>query len=66
MTHKIFQEHTIESSRLRLSRSPEKRAEAALSFGRDNRVVLESILGYSVECVDSLIGDGVIGPDSKD
>ena len=61
VTHEIYQTHTIESSRLRLSRSPEKEAEAALSFGRDNRFVLESILGYSNDRIDALIEAGVLG-----
>jgi crotonobetainyl-CoA:carnitine CoA-transferase CaiB-like acyl-CoA transferase len=59
--HEIFQTHTIESSRLRLSRSPEKRAESALCFGRDNRRVLEEILGLSDERIDALIEAGALG-----
>lgn len=60
VTHEIYQTHTVESSRLRLSRSPEKRAKAALSLGRDNRSVLESFLGYSSEQIDALIEAGVL------
>jgi crotonobetainyl-CoA:carnitine CoA-transferase CaiB-like acyl-CoA transferase len=65
VTHKIYQEHTIESSRLRLSRSAEKHATSALCFGRDNRFVFESILGYSSEQIDALIESGVLGPDPE-
>lgn len=63
--HAIYQTHTVESSRLRLSRSPEKRAESALSLGRDNRFVLESLLGYSGERIDALIQAGVVGEASE-
>jgi crotonobetainyl-CoA:carnitine CoA-transferase CaiB-like acyl-CoA transferase len=63
--HHIYQTHTVESSRLRLSRSAEKRAESAISFGRDNRFVLESLLGYSGERIDALIEDGVVGAESE-
>jgi crotonobetainyl-CoA:carnitine CoA-transferase CaiB-like acyl-CoA transferase len=66
VTHKIYQTHTIESSRLKLSRSPEQRAESALCFGRDNRFVLTSILGYSSDRIDALIEAGVVGPDPED
>jgi len=66
VTHEIYQTHTLESSRLRLSRSPEKRAESALCFGRDARFVLESILGYSDDRIDALRNDGVFGPPSSD
>jgi crotonobetainyl-CoA:carnitine CoA-transferase CaiB-like acyl-CoA transferase len=61
VAHEIYQTHTVESSRLRLSRSPEKRAERALSFGRDNRFVLETILGLSPERIDALQQAGVLG-----
>jgi crotonobetainyl-CoA:carnitine CoA-transferase CaiB-like acyl-CoA transferase len=61
IAHEIYQTHTVESSRLRLSRSPEKRSERALSFGRDNRLVLETILGYSQERIEALERSGVLG-----
>lgn len=64
VTHEIYQTHTIESSRLRLSRSPEKIPVSALSFGRDNRFVMQSILGYSSERVDALVESGVLGTPS--
>jgi crotonobetainyl-CoA:carnitine CoA-transferase CaiB-like acyl-CoA transferase len=58
--HEIFGTTTIESSRLCLSRSRERVPERALGFGRDNRRVLESILGYSPERIDELTARGVL------
>ena len=66
VTHEIYQTHTLESSRLNLSRSPEKRAESALCFGRDSNTILESILGYSSDRIDALRQDGVFGPKGDD
>jgi crotonobetainyl-CoA:carnitine CoA-transferase CaiB-like acyl-CoA transferase len=65
VTHEIYQTHTLESSRLRLSRSPEKQAESALCFGRDNAYVLETILGFSSERIDALREAGVLGPPAE-
>jgi crotonobetainyl-CoA:carnitine CoA-transferase CaiB-like acyl-CoA transferase len=59
--HEIFPATTIESSRLRLSRSAAKRPEQALSLGRDNREVLASILGYGEERIDALLASGAVG-----
>jgi benzylsuccinate CoA-transferase BbsF subunit len=61
VTHEIYQTHTLESSRLRFSRSQEKRAQSALSFGRDNRYVLETILGLSEARIEELIEAGALG-----
>ena len=58
--HKIYQTTTIESSRLRLSRSRPRVPETALDFGRDNRRVLESILGYGPERIADLSARGVL------
>ena len=58
--HKIYQTTTIESSRLRLSRSRPRVPETALHFGRDNRHVLESILGYGPERIADLSARGVL------
>ncbi|MEE2663790.1 MAG: CoA transferase [Myxococcota bacterium] len=58
--HDIYQTTTVESSRLRLSRSIARRPERALHFGRDNRLVLESILGYAPERIDELEARGVL------
>jgi crotonobetainyl-CoA:carnitine CoA-transferase CaiB-like acyl-CoA transferase len=54
-SHEIFQTTTVESTRLRLSRAEPRRPEAALSIGRDTRLVLESILGYPAEVIDALL-----------
>ena len=37
-----------------------RQPERALHFGRDNRLVLESILGYSPERIDELEAAGVL------
>jgi benzylsuccinate CoA-transferase BbsF subunit len=58
--HEIFGTTTIESTRLRLSRSRPRVPESSLSFGRDNRAVLESILGYSPERIADLEARGVL------
>ena len=58
--HSIFPTTTGESTRLRLSRSPAKAPERALSVGRDNRLVLETILGYAPERIDELLGHDVL------
>ena len=53
--HEIFETTTVESTRLHLSRAKPQRPAAALSVGRDNRLVLESILAYGPEQVDRLL-----------
>ena len=58
--HEIFPSTTVESSRLVLSRSPERTPGSALSFGRDNRAVLEGILGYAPERIAALAARGVL------
>ena len=60
MEHEIYQTTTIESSRLRLSRSPARVPESALNFGRDNREVLERILGYSPDRIADLAERGIL------
>jgi len=57
--HDIFPTTTVESTRLVLSRSAPRVPERALSIGRDNRLVLETILGYAAERVDALL-DGEV------
>jgi crotonobetainyl-CoA:carnitine CoA-transferase CaiB-like acyl-CoA transferase len=52
--HDIYPTTTVEGSRLKYSRSQTKRPNRALNFGRDNREVLESILGYSPEEIAGL------------
>jgi benzylsuccinate CoA-transferase BbsF subunit len=60
VAHDIFQTTTIESSRLHLSRAPARVPERAVSFGRDNREVLEEILGYPPERIAALAEAGVL------
>src|SRR4030095_9995029 len=61
IAHEIFGTTTIESSRLHLSRARERVPErGAIGFGRDNRHVLESILGYPPERVADLTARGVL------
>jgi crotonobetainyl-CoA:carnitine CoA-transferase CaiB-like acyl-CoA transferase len=56
----LYPSTTIESSRLRLSRSPARVPERALSLGRDNGYVLETILGYAPERVADLAARGIL------
>jgi crotonobetainyl-CoA:carnitine CoA-transferase CaiB-like acyl-CoA transferase len=56
----IYQSTTVESSRLRLSESRPRRPEKAVSLGRDNRYVLETILGYSPEKIAGLAEAGIL------
>ncbi len=58
--HDIYPTTTVENSRLCLSRTPARRPERALSFGRDNRYVLETMLGYSPERIAELAANGVL------
>ena len=60
VAHDLFQTTTVESSRLRLSRTPARRPERALPMGRDNRYVLETILGYPPERIADLATRGVL------
>jgi crotonobetainyl-CoA:carnitine CoA-transferase CaiB-like acyl-CoA transferase len=60
IAHDIYSTTTIESSRLHLSRTPARHPERALSLGRDNRYVLETILGYSCERIADLAARGVL------
>ena len=58
--HDIFPTTTVESSRLHLSRSSARQPERALGFGRDNRRVLEELLGYDAERIAGLAERGVL------
>ena len=60
MAHDIYQTTTVESSRLRFSRSRARHPERAIHVGRDNRHVLESILGYSPEKIEALESSGAL------
>jgi crotonobetainyl-CoA:carnitine CoA-transferase CaiB-like acyl-CoA transferase len=56
----LYPSTTIESSRLHLSRTPARDPERALSLGRDNDFVLETILGYPRERVVELAKNEVL------
>ncbi len=58
--HEIYQTTTLESSRLKLSDAEARVPESALCFGRDNRYVLETLLGYSPERIGELAEKGVL------
>ena len=60
IAHDIYPSTTIESSRLKLSRAPERTPERALTLGRDNRTVLENLLGYTPEHISLLEERGVL------
>jgi crotonobetainyl-CoA:carnitine CoA-transferase CaiB-like acyl-CoA transferase len=60
IAHDIYSTTTIESSRLRLSRSLARTPEHSLTLGRDNRYVVETLLGYSPERVAELEERGVL------
>ena len=59
--HEIFPSTTVESARLRFSRSQPRRPEAALSVGRDTDLVLEQVLGYDADRIAALRDRGAIG-----
>ncbi len=58
--HEIYGTTTVESTRLRMSRTQPRRPTHAVSFGRDNRQVLEAILGYSPEQIAGLAERGIL------
>jgi crotonobetainyl-CoA:carnitine CoA-transferase CaiB-like acyl-CoA transferase len=58
--HPIHGTVTVEGSRFKLSRTPARIDRAAPTLGRDNRYVLETILGYSPERIAELEGLGVL------
>ena len=60
IAHDIYQTTTIESTRLKLSVDEARVPERALHFGRDNRYVLEEILGYPPERIAELAEQGVL------
>ncbi len=60
IAHALYGTTTVESSRLRFSRASARVPECAIGFGRDNRTVLESILGYPPERIAELAARGVL------
>jgi len=51
---------TVEGSRFKLSRTPAQIDRVAPTLGRDNREVLETILGYSAERIAALAAQGIL------
>ncbi|MGE4606042.1 MAG: CoA transferase, partial [Myxococcota bacterium] len=60
VAHEIFPTTWVESTRLKLSETPARRPEQALHFGRDNREVLETLLGYTPAEIASFAADGIL------
>jgi crotonobetainyl-CoA:carnitine CoA-transferase CaiB-like acyl-CoA transferase len=58
--HHVYPSSAIESSRVRLSRSSPLRPRRSIEYGRDNRAVLEGILGYSPQRIASLVDCGAL------
>lgn len=56
----LYQTTVVESTRLRMSTSAAKRPDCTLTFGRDNREVLEALLGKSPEEIAALAALGVL------
>ena len=60
LQHPIHGTTTVEGSRFRLSRTPARIDRASPTLGRDNRYVLETILGYSTERIAALETQGIL------
>ncbi len=60
LPHPIHGTATIEASRSRLSHTPARTPERALTFGCDNRRVLGELLGFSDEAIAALEAKGVL------
>ena len=60
LPHPIHGNATIEASRSRLSHTPARIPERALTFGCDNRRVLGELLGFSDEAIAALEAKGVL------
>lgn len=60
LAHPIHGTTTVEGSRFKLSRTPSRIERSAPTLGRDNRYVLETILGYSPERIAELEALGVL------
>jgi crotonobetainyl-CoA:carnitine CoA-transferase CaiB-like acyl-CoA transferase len=50
----------VEGSRFKLSRTSAQIDRVAPTLGRDNREVLETILGYSAERIAALAAQGIL------
>jgi crotonobetainyl-CoA:carnitine CoA-transferase CaiB-like acyl-CoA transferase len=60
LQHPLHGTTTVEGSRGKLLRTPARVERAAPTLGRDNRYVLEAILGYSPERIAELEAQGVL------
>jgi crotonobetainyl-CoA:carnitine CoA-transferase CaiB-like acyl-CoA transferase len=60
LPHPIHGNATIEASRSRLSHTPARIPERALTFGCDNRRVLGELLGFADEAIAALEAQGVL------
>lgn len=60
LPHPLHGTTTVEGSRFRLSRTPACVERAGPTLGRDNRYVLETILGYSPEHIVALQDAGIL------
>jgi len=60
VSHEIFPTTWVESTRLRLSETPAREPDHAISFGCDNREVLETVLDYSPEQIADLASRGIL------
>jgi benzylsuccinate CoA-transferase BbsF subunit len=60
LAHPLHGLTTVEGSRFQLARTPARIEQAGPTLGRDNRYVLETILGYSPERIAALAAQGVL------
>jgi crotonobetainyl-CoA:carnitine CoA-transferase CaiB-like acyl-CoA transferase len=61
LAHPLMGEAVVEASRFRLSETPARYPRAAPVYGRDNREVLERILGYDDARITELMKAGAVG-----
>lgn len=57
----LFPTTTVESTRLRLSRSAARTPQRALTVGRDTEEILKSVLGYDDDRMQGLAAAGALG-----
>ena len=60
LDHPLHGKSYVESSRSHLSRTPARVERAAPTIGQDTRYVLETILGYSPNRIETLTSQGVL------
>jgi len=60
LPHKLMSDSVVESTRMKLSRTPGNPEFSAPTFGRDNTKVLSEILRYSNEQIEALNESGVL------